>query len=215
MKNTIRTTILVCSLILTSCSGNIDGNKEQKNTSKQNESFVKNIKTLKVEPDNQRIELTLTGKVDYDPDKVIKYVSLVNGVADRTYFSLGDKVQKGQTLLDIRSSELSSLQSDAISAESEIRIVQRELQTAQSMYEDNMLSERDLLEAQAKVRQAQAAYNKTQADIGVHGTNKGNGKFAIKSPMTGYIVSKNISSGSTVSTDGEPYSQLPTCLQFG
>ncbi len=203
-KDTIRMTAAICALFLISCSGSSDIDKEQSNTRKLNQSFLNNIKTVKAMPDNQNEELTLTGKVDYDPDKVINYVSLVSGIADRTYFSLGDKVQKGQTLLDIRSSELSSLQSDAVSAESEVKIARRELQTAQSMYEDNMLSERELLEAQAKVAQAQAVYNKTQSDMGVHGTNKGNGKFAVKSPMTGYIVNKNVSSGSTVSTDGDP-----------
>ena len=72
------------------------------------------------------------------------------------------------------------------------------------MCEDNMLSEKELLEAEAKLKQAQASYIKIRNDISVHGTNKGNGMFAVKSPMTGYIVGKNISSGSTVSTEGEP-----------
>ncbi|SHF86362.1 efflux RND transporter periplasmic adaptor subunit [Dysgonomonas macrotermitis] len=204
MKNTIKTIVAICAILLASCSEKGEANKDEGKTDKLNQSFLNNIKTIKAGMDNQKEELTLTGKVDYDPDKVINYVSLVNGIADRAYFSLGDKVQKGQTLLDVRSSDLSSLQSDAISAESEVKIARRELQTAQSMYEDNMLSEKELLEAQAKVTQAQAAYSKTQSDIGVHGTNKGNGKFAVKSPMTGFIVSKNVSSGSTVSTDGEP-----------
>ncbi len=113
---------------------------------------------------------------------MINYVSLVNGIADRTYFSLGDKVQKGQTLLDIRSSDLSSLQSESIVSESDVKIAQRELQTAQSLYDDNMLSEKELLEAQAKLKQAQAAYNKSQSDIAVHGINKGNGTFSINVP---------------------------------
>lgn len=202
-EGTMRIAATICAVFLISCSGSNDTYKEQSNKGKMNQSFINNIKTIKAGFDNQNEELTLTGKVDYDPDKVINYTSLVNGIAERTYFSLGDRVQKGQALLDIRSSDLSSLQSDAISAESEMKIAQRELQTVQSMYEDNMLSERELLEAQAKLKQAQAANSKAQTDMGVHGTNKGNGKFAIKSPMTGYIVRKNVSSGNTVSTDGE------------
>ncbi|WP_231496731.1 efflux RND transporter periplasmic adaptor subunit [Prevotella sp. 10(H)] len=190
------------ALLLISCSEK--ETKAENNTEKHNPSFANNIKTIKATSGNQNEELTLTGKVDYDPDKVINYISLVNGIADRSYFSLGDKVQKGQVLLDVRSSDLSSLQADAVSAESDVKIAQRELLTAQSLYEDNMLSEKELLEAQAKVKQAQATYNKIQSDMGVHGINKGNGMFSIKSPMTGYIVTKNVSSGSTVSTDGEP-----------
>lgn len=188
---------------LISCSGS-NGDKTVNNTKKRNASFFSNIKTIKAVEGNQNEELTLTGKIEYDPDKVINYISLVNGIADRSYFSLGDRVQKGQILLDVRSSDLSSLQSEAVSTESEMKIAQRELQSAQSLYDDNMLSEKELLEAQAKVKQAQASCNKIRSDMAVHGINKGNGRFSIKSPMAGYIVKKNVSSGSTVSTDGEP-----------
>jgi len=194
---------IICITALISCSGK-DNTDKTSDRPKLSPSFLKNIKTIKAESGNKNEELTLTGKVEYDPDKVINYVSLVNGIADRAYFSLGDKVQRGQTLLDIKSSDLSSLQTEAVSAESDIKIAQRELKTAQSMYDDSMLSEKDLLEAQAKVKQAQATYNKIQSDMGVHGTNRGNGRFSIKSPMAGYIVNKNVSSGSTVSTDGDP-----------
>lgn len=189
-------------ILMASCSS-----KAEKSTTENtgiNKSFLKNVRTIKAELKSQDEELTLTGKVEYDPDKVINYVSLVSGIADRTYFSLGEKVQKGQVLLDVRSSDLSSLQSDYTSAESEIKVAQRELQTAQSMYDDKMLSERELLEAQAKLKQAQASLNKVQTDMSVLGTNKGNGTFAIRSPMTGYIVAKDVSSGSTISSDGEP-----------
>lgn len=192
---------IFCIVLLFSCSGKTES---ATTPDKINKAFLQNVRTVRAGLDNQNEELVLTGKVEYDPDKVINYVSLVNGIADRTYFSLGDKVQKGQTLLDIRSSDLSSLQSESIVSESDVKIAQRELQTAQSLYDDNMLSEKELLEAQAKLKQAQAAYNKSQSDIAVHGINKGNGTFSIKAPMTGYIVNKNVSSGSTVSTDSEP-----------
>ena len=36
------------------------------------------------------------------------------------------------------------------------------------------------------------------------GVNRGNGIFTVKSPMSGYIVAKNASSGNTLSADGDP-----------
>lgn len=187
-----------------SCSENRENKGVSNDSNKIKDTFIKNVKTVKSGFNNQSEELILNGKVECDPDKVINYVSLVSGIADRTYFSLGDRVQKGQTLLDIRSSDLSALQSEYIAAETDVQVAKRELQTAKTMYEDNILSEKELLEAQVNLKQAQALYNKIQNDIEVHGTSKGNGKFSIKSPMTGYIVNKNVSSGSTVSTDSEP-----------
>lgn len=195
-------TLIIFSIIAASCSSNTKNNTEP--AEGINKAFLQNVKTAKATLTNQNKELTLTGKVEYDPDKVVTYVPLISGVVQKTYFSLGDKVQKGQTLLDIRSSDLSSLQSEYISHQSDVALAERELQTAQSMYDDKMLSERDLLEAKGKVKQAQAALNKVKGDMSTFGANKGNGLFAIQSPMSGYIVDKKVSAGSPVSSDSEP-----------
>lgn len=203
-RQTITALLLLATIALASCSDKNAENEKTKESDKLDNTFLKKVKTTNAILSNQNEELSLTGKVEYDPDKVINYVALVNGIAERSYFSLGDKVQKGQTLLDIKSADLSSLQSEAIGAESEVKIAERELRTAQAMFEDNLLSEKELMEAQAKLSQAQAAYKKTQNDISLNGVNKGNGTFSIKSPMTGYIVNKNVSSGSTISTEGDP-----------
>ena len=167
-------------------------------------AFLENLKTEKAVLSNLEHCLILTGKVEYDPDKIISYTLLISGIVEKTYFSLGDKVQKSQSLLDIRSSELSGLQSEQIALETELKIAQRELITTQSMYDDNLLSEIELFEAQGRVRQAEANLEKIKSDMTVMGTNKGNGIFSILSPMTGYIVHKKVSSGSTLSADGEP-----------
>jgi cobalt-zinc-cadmium efflux system membrane fusion protein len=113
-------------------------------------------------------------------------------------------VQKGQPLFDMRSTELSALLSEKISLESEEIVAERELKTAQSMFDDKMISERELLEAEGKLRQVRAEINKIQANMNVFGTDKGNGVFSVSAPMSGYVVHKNVSSGSTVSADGNP-----------
>lgn len=185
-----------------SCSNKAN---EQDNTpSPVNPVFLETIKTTKAVASSQLEELLLTGKVEYDPDKVINYVPLISGIVEKTYFSLGDKVQKGQTLLDIRSSDFSAMQSDNVTAESEVKIARREWQTAQEMFEDNMISEKDLLQAKAGVEQAEAALQKVKSDMAHYGNNKGKGVFSITAPMNGFIVRKGAASGSPVSSDSDP-----------
>ncbi|WP_165024117.1 efflux RND transporter periplasmic adaptor subunit [Dysgonomonas sp. ZJ279] len=204
IKRYITSTLIISAILFaTSCSGNTD--KENTNNSLDiNKAFLRNVKTTTAILSDQLEELTLTGKVEYDPDNMINYVPLINGVVERSYFALGDKVQKGQTLIDIRSTELSSLQAELITLESEVKIAQRELKTAQAMFEDNMLSEKELMEALGKVDQAQAALNRVRTDMSFWGSNKSNGSFSIKAPMSGYIINKNASSGTPVSSDSEP-----------
>lgn len=185
-----------------SCSPN---EKQSEPTEKEviNWKFPESVKTEKAVLSDQETELTLTGKVEYDPEKVIHYVPLVHGMVERTYFSLGDKVQKGQTLMDIRSLELSALLSESISLESELAVEQRNLQSVQGMYDDKMLSEKALLEAQSKFRQVQTACERAKNDLSLY-RHKDGGVFSILAPMSGYIVDKQVASGSPVSSEGNP-----------
>ena len=191
----------VILLIFHSCSGKGVESSEQQ--TEINSAFLSTIKTAKAVLSNQQEELILAGKVEYDPDKVINYVPLVSGIIDRSHFSLGDKVQKGQSLLDIRSSDLSSMQMEYISYESEVKVAEREMKTITEMFDDKMLSEKELLETQARLKQAQASFDKVKNDLIPYGQND-NGTFSIKAPMSGYIVDKKAAAGSPVSMDSDP-----------
>ena len=185
-------------ITLISCSS-----KKPENTEKQNlnKTFLESIETAKVILTNQEQELILTGKVECDPDKLMSYVPLISGVVDRTYFSLGDKVQKGQPLLDVRSTELSALQAEKISLEAEEKIAERELKAAQAMFDDNMLSEKELLEVKGKLTQIRAAISKIKADMSFYGADRGSGVFTVNAPMSGFIVHKKASQGTSISAD--------------
>jgi cobalt-zinc-cadmium efflux system membrane fusion protein len=199
-----RTVILfvLTALFLLACSGG--GEKKEQHENRIKDSFLNNVQTIRVELSAQDQELILTGKVECNPEKVVNYTPLINGVVDRIYFSLGDRVQKGQNMLDIRSTELSALQSEKISLETEEKGAERELRTAQSMYNDGMLSESELLEAQGKLKQAQAALNKVKADIAVYGIQKADGTFSVKAPIAGHVIERNVSSGNTISEGSDP-----------
>lgn len=188
-------------LLFSSCSRNRTENSEIQ--PEISPAFLSTIKTVKAVLDSQKETLTLNGKVEYDPDKVVHYFPLIGGVADRVYFSTGDKVEKGQTLLDIRSADLSALQHELISLQAEIRVVEREVKTAREMFDDNMLSERELIEAESKLKQTQATLARVQNDMQLFGPDKGGGIFSLKTPASGYIVSKNVTSGSTISSGDE------------
>jgi cobalt-zinc-cadmium efflux system membrane fusion protein len=204
MKKIILTNIVLIGLAMVF---NACGNKKTEIAEENSiikKAFLENVKTEKVVMSNRESELIMTGKVEYDPERIISYVPLISGIVDRTYFSLGDKVRKGQPLLDIRSTELSALQAEMISLEAEEKVAERELRSVQSLFDDNMISEKELLEAKGKLQQIQASINKIKTDMGVYGTNKGNGIFTVNAPMSGYIVSKNALSGSTISPESDP-----------
>src|SRR5689334_12838012 len=56
-----------------------------------------------IEPITESIRLT--GQIEYNPNQVVHYTSLVTGVITRSHVSLGDRVTRGQVLAEMRSSE--------------------------------------------------------------------------------------------------------------
>ena len=167
------------------------------------QAFLENVTTVKVVMSYQEQEIILTGKVEYNPDKIISYVPLISGIIDRAHFSLGEKVQQGQALLDVRSTDLNALIAERISLEADEQVAARELRTAQSMFAGNMLSESELLEVTGKLKQIRTAIDKLKSDMNVYGTDKGNGLFTIHAPMSGYVVHKKASPGSMISPEGD------------
>ncbi|MCL2290106.1 MAG: efflux RND transporter periplasmic adaptor subunit [Bacteroidetes bacterium] len=196
MKKQI-TIILIGVITLISCNS--------KNTENGiiNQAFLENVKTVKAVLSNQEQELLLTGKVETDPDRIISYVPLISGIVEKTHFSLGDKVRKGQPLLDMRSTELSALQAEKTTLEAEEKVAERELKTAQSLFEDKMLSEQELLEAKAKLQQIRAELSRIKSDMNMYGADKGNGIFTVHAPMSGYIIHKKASPGTMISPESD------------
>ena len=148
--------------------------------------------------------ILLNANVESNPDKKVHFVSLVSGVVTKTYFTLGEEVKKGQLLLEMMSSELSSLSSQKISLQSQILVAQRELESVQEMHIDKIASQRDLMEAQSNLDILKAELQNANAQLNMFSASSDRGVFQVKAPTSGTIISKNIASGMQISAESDP-----------
>ncbi|GIV43420.1 MAG: hypothetical protein KatS3mg035_0543 [Bacteroidia bacterium] len=148
--------------------------------------------------------IPLTGTVEPNPDKVIHFVSLVGGIISNTYFSLGDKVTKGQVLAELKSSQLLELQSQLKTLDAQIKVTETKLQSVQSMFDDGVASQKDLMEAQSELTILKAEREKINATLSLFSASSEKGVFLIKAPATGIITNKSIAEGQQISAEGEP-----------
>lgn len=139
--------------------------------------------------------MRLTGQVTYNPNKVVQFASLVEGVIVDTRFSLGDYVKEGQVIVSLKSPELNTMRADMHSLQAQVRLAQREYDAAKSMYADNVASERDLIQAKSELEKREADLESLQASLALFHPNPADGTFQIRSPASGYIVEKQISTG--------------------
>jgi cobalt-zinc-cadmium efflux system membrane fusion protein len=158
------------------------------------------------EPLIQRVteNIPLTGSVETNPDKVVHFTSLVGGIIANTYFSLGDKVTKGEVLADLSSTELGSLQTERRNLESRIGVARKKLESVRAMFEDGISSQKELMEAQSELDVLLSENQKVTAHLRLFSASPEKGVFQIRAPASGVITAKSIAAGTPVSGGGEP-----------
>lgn len=195
---------ILCALCLYSCQPKMDDA-----TPKTQKFCLNSVFKNKIEIDTVRIEqimnaTQLTGSVEANPDKVIEYVSLLNGVVTNVYFSIGDQVTKGQILAELKSSELSTMHAEISTVNAQINTTQRKVQSIQSMYNDGIATEKDLTEAQNELEILKSEKTKVAANMDLFSANTSKGVVQIKAPATGIVITKKIAPGMQIT--GENHS---------
>ncbi|MCC5931258.1 MAG: efflux RND transporter periplasmic adaptor subunit [Cyclobacteriaceae bacterium] len=200
LKNIIGAAVFLA--FVTQCTG-IQEENSVENYKKYclEEGFKKRVQYEKANTLQVTSGIPLTGSVESNPDKVIHFVSLVGGIITQTYFSLGDEVKKGQLLAEMRSAELNNLQSEKKSLQSRIRVAERQLESVTSMYEDNIASKKDLVEAESELNILKAELEKVTADLSLYSAAAEKGVFQIRAPAAGIITHKNITAGMQIASD--------------
>lgn len=209
MKNaSLNITIIGCflaTLLLNSCR-----NSEQNNITSKNkpncldENFKSKIETISPLKQIVTESIPLTGVVEPNPDKVIHFVSLVSGIISNTYFSLGDKVTKGQVLAELKSSQLLELQSQSKIIDARIQVIEKKLQSVHSMYNDGVASQKDLMEVESELSILRSEKEKINANLSLFTASPEKGVFLIKAPTSGIVTAKSIVAGQQISAEGEP-----------
>lgn len=164
-----------------------------------NETLKNQIKLDTIQKVNISQHINLTGEVNYNPDKIFNFTSLVEGFTDRVLFSLGDYVQKGQLLAEIKSPELNGLLLEKKSLTTQIQVAERELSAVQSMFNDKLASEREWITAKSEVEKLKAELSSLNQNLALFHPNPSKGTFEIKAPSSGYIIEKNINPGMQIS----------------
>lgn len=203
----IQRTIVPLLLIALSAACNSDKKKE---TAPTEEKACLDPKT------NELVELTtaeshpvttgihLTGSIEANPDNVIHSMSLVDGIIANTYFSLGDRVSKGQVLAEMQSTELSALQAELEALEAQIEVATIALKAQEGLFNDGISSNKELIESKNNLRILVSEKRKIAHNLSFYKASDTKDVFELTAPASGIIIAKNINPGAAVTTGDEP-----------
>ena len=152
--------------------------------SKGIESSIATIQTVES-------ELTLTGKISFNEDKVARVFPLAGGFVKDLNVELGDHVKKGQVMAIIRSPEIAGFTREGSAAQSQVHVAEKNAQVANELYKSGNISEVELISAQKDLENAKAEQARIQAVLDMYSAGSGS-IYPIKSPVSGVIVQKNI-----------------------
>lgn len=193
---------IICSLMagfaFQSCHRNEESmQKDQK--FQVTDSLLKSLLKDTVKEASASSELTLTGSIAPDENKMVKVFPMVSGVALDVNVQLGDRVQKGQTLAVLKSAEMAGFTKDYISSEADIKNTKRILETTEDLYKSGLASKKDLEQAQSDHQKALAEGKRASAVIDIN--KSGSKGYEVKSPLAGFVVERNLTNNTQVRAD--------------
>jgi cobalt-zinc-cadmium efflux system membrane fusion protein len=136
--------------------------------------------------------LRLFGKIAADNNKQAEVYPIVGGSVLKINVELGDYVEQGQVLATVRSSEIADFERQRLDARADAALAEKNLQVAYELFDGKLNSERDVKAAKKELEKAQAELNRINEVFAIYNIKQGS-VYNITAPISGFIVSKNIS----------------------
>ena len=156
-------------ILLTTVLGACSGQGEQPNVEPAalclTDSLLRIVSVDTVHVQEVIDELTLNGRVTFNENQVAHVYPMFGGTVTELKAEIGDYVRKGDVLAVIRSGEVADYEKQLKEAEQQLLLARRNMDATLDMYNSGMASDKDVLQA----------------------------KHQLKSPVSGFIVEKQIS----------------------
>lgn len=169
------------------------------------------ISTVRAGRQKVAVPVTLTGEVRFDERLVGHVSSPVKGIIRTTHVTLGDRVRKGQPLVEIESVAVGEAQAAWLEARSLLSLARRNFERLSALREENISSEKETLQARqeletAEIRAANALGTLTRLGVGSADARTltsatAGGRIVLRSPMDGLVLTLHAVPGETARTE--------------
>jgi cobalt-zinc-cadmium efflux system membrane fusion protein len=167
------------------------------------ENQMSHVQVVTVEPVQLPRVLRLTGAVAYNAFNTVPVITQVGGPVSRILVVPGERVKKGQSLLEVSSPDYSLLYAAYLKARDTYRVTDKNYARAQDLYAHHAIAERDLLQAESDRIQAQADLNAALLALKILGISKpedlekapSSAEIPLLAPIGGEVVERDVAPG--------------------
>jgi cobalt-zinc-cadmium efflux system membrane fusion protein len=164
---------------------------------------VSHVQVVTVEPSKLTRTLRLTGAVAYNAFSTTPVITQVGGPVSKILVVPGDRVKRGQPLLEVSSPDYSLLLASYLKARDTFRVADKNYQRAQDLFAHHAIADRDLLQAESDRIQAQADLSAAEQGLKILGIPNPedlekspiSAQIPLLAPIGGEIVERLVSPG--------------------
>jgi len=196
MKYSVATFLM---MLLLACSRD-KGVQEAKKTFVMSDKMLASTQTAVAQKENVKNELNFYGKITTDNNKTVEVYPVVGGNVMKVYVELGDYIEKGQLLATIKSTEVAGFEKELDDAQTDVIVAKNNYKVAQELFQGNLNTDREVVEAKSQLEKAQSQLNRMQQIYKVYNV-KPNAIYEVRSPLSGFIIQKNINEGMLLRSD--------------
>jgi multidrug efflux pump subunit AcrA (membrane-fusion protein) len=147
------------------------------------------------------VETGYPGRLVWAEDRTSRIRSPFNGRIVRGLVKVGDRVQAGQPLAEIQSS-------DYARAEADYQLADANLQRAATLYQAGIVSKRELQVAEGEYRRAKAEFMRSQPAGAEPSLSAAGAYFLLRSPISGVVAEMSINPGQEIRADQDSVAPL-------
>lgn len=199
MKTILKYSATIFVVTLAACKAEVK-ETEVKETFVLSDKMFSTTKTAVASIEHVTNQLNFYGKITADNNKMIEIFPVVGGNVTKVYVELGDYVKKGQLLATIRSTKVAGFEKKLDYAKNNLTVTKNQLKVAQELFEGKLNTERELVEAKSEFEKAQSQLNRIQQTYNIYNIKK-NAIYEVRSPLSGFIIQKNINQDMLLSKD--------------
>ncbi len=161
------------------------------------------ITSVPIEPRRDMV-VRFNGRFVWNEDRTVRVFAPFAGRVSAIAVRPGDRVKPGQTLAVIAAPEFGMAQAEARRAEQDHALAQKNLARVQELFSAGVAPAKDLQAAQADVARTAAERQRTAAKLKLYGyTETVDQSLALKSPIAGVVVERNLNPGQEVRPDNQ------------
>ncbi|MFF5380245.1 efflux RND transporter periplasmic adaptor subunit [Pedobacter suwonensis] len=201
MQNLYKHTVLIAATsLLFACGEHKTAAPNDKFTI--TDSLINRLLIDTVQQANGKTELMFSAKITANEERRSELFPMVSGTVNRVGVRLGDQVSSGQTLATLTSSEMAGFDKEVIAANAELKNAERALKQAEQLFQSGLSSAKELEEAKNDYQIKKAEAKRASSVLKLNGGSS-TGFYAIKSPISGFVIEKNVTQNMQLRGDND------------